>query len=121
MRTAVAIAFALVACLAAPATAGSPPAGGSRCSLQIIIVLANPPPARPATSLVISLARAARVKLAFLRDAGTSSYLYRLTAAGGADSCLRGLERLRGDPRVRAADIDSRRQAHTAQAPQAAQ
>jgi hypothetical protein len=112
MRPALAIAFALAACAPAAGIAGSPSVAQNRCSLQIIVVLADSPSVRPATALVISLARAARVKLGFVRDAGTSSFLYHLSAVGDAASCLRGLERLRGDPRVRSADIDSRRQAH---------
>ena len=117
MRTVIAIACTLAACGAVARTAtgastATPAAPSRRCSLQIVLVLADAKPVRPAASVVRSLAHAANVQLDFIRDAGTASFLYRLTAAGSVERCQRGLQRLRADPRVRAADVDSRRQAN---------
>lgn len=117
MRTVFAIACALAACGAVARTASGaatvdPAAPSGRCALQIVLVLADAKPVRPAASVVRSLARAANVQLAFVRDAGTASFVYRLTAPGTVERCQRGLQRLRADPRVRAADVDSRRQAN---------
>jgi len=97
---------AITASCASASTLATP-----RCSLQIIVVMSPPGTQRPAASVVASLARSAKVGLTFLRDAGTGSYVFRLQAQDGADACQRGLERLRTDPRILAADIDARRKA----------
>lgn len=94
----------------APAAANPTPSASNRCSLQIIVVMNPPAPQPPAPTVVSSLARAARVQLTFVREAGTTSFVFLLSAAGSAQQCQRGLARLRTDARIQSVDIDARRQ-----------
>lgn len=112
LATSVALGLILaLAGMASPVHAANAAAAPPRCSLQIILVLQPPVLQRPPATLVAQLARAAGVTLAFVRDAGTGSHVFRLGARGDAAACERGLARLRADPRVESADVDRRRQA----------
>jgi hypothetical protein len=108
-RFAIAVACIIAACTVAPAQAAATSGTQDHCSLQIILVMARPGTERPSAPVVASLARKARVSLVFLRDAGTSSYVFRLSTGSGKDSCQRGIERLRSDSRVQSVDLDARR------------
>jgi hypothetical protein len=94
------------------ATNPTPPAS-NRCSLQIIVVMNPPAPQPPVPTVVASLARAARVQLTFVREAGSTSFVFLLSASGSAQQCQRGLTRLRTDARIQSVDIDARRKPAT--------
>lgn len=106
-----ATAMALLLCALALAVRAGAAAAPQRCTLQVILVMEPPAAQRPSEAVVAQLARAARVALSFVRDAGTGSYVFRLSARGGPDQCQKGLERLRSDGRVKSAEVDARRQA----------
>ena len=92
-----------------PAAANATPPASNHCYLQIIVTMNPPAPQPPAPTVVASLARAARVQLTFVREAGTTSFVFLLSASGSAQQCQRGLARLRTDSRIQSADIDARR------------
>jgi hypothetical protein len=128
MRIVVAVVF--FACILAPtalaASASALPANDSSamsndaaqdpsapgCESQIIVTFLQPLDGDPDEDLVSSLAAGAGVRLVFLRSAGTGLYVFALMGRESDVSCDHPLERLRRDPRVRSADIDTRRKPH---------
>jgi len=84
--------------------------GTQTCSLQVIVSFAQGVRTPPDDSLVKDLARVTGVNLAYLRAVTPELHLFSLSGVG--DDCGKALERLRGDSRVRSADIDQRRQHH---------
>ncbi|MDB6089228.1 MAG: hypothetical protein JWN85_2012 [Gammaproteobacteria bacterium] len=66
----------------------------------------------PDDRFVADLARATDVQLTFVSVIARNLFLFTLSGASGEVDCRAALERLRQDARVRAVDIDERRQHH---------
>ena len=65
----------------------------------------------PDGTLVADLDRVSGSRLEVLRTMTSNLYLFSLEAQGPQPECDAAVERLRRDPRVRAVDLDERRQA----------
>ncbi len=100
----------LMLMLASAATACAQPradvAGAtSMCNLNVIVALDTAP---DAVSLA-DLSRVSGARVELIRAMTSNLYLLALEAQGDDSECKAALERLRGDPRVRSADVDARR------------
>jgi hypothetical protein len=84
------------------------PAAGCRVRVILGLVEAMPPP--PDDAWVQELAAANGVQLRFLRAITPRLYVFRMTAAGADGACDAAMARLRGDSRLRSAQIDQRRE-----------
>jgi hypothetical protein len=82
----------------APAPAG--------CTAQLIVALQPVPD----DALVADLARVSGARLELVRTMTSNLHLFTLTAAAPEPECTAAIERLRRDPRVRAVDLDTRRE-----------
>ena len=78
------------------------------CSVRVIVTLR----ATPDDALVADLARVSGAQLELVRTMTSNLHLFTLTAAGRRPECTAAIERLRRDPRVRAVDLDQRREIH---------
>lgn len=110
---AAAIAAALLSACAGcgPAQSVAEQRGGS-CEARVILIPSQSMQAPPDDSFVTSLARAAQVRLTFLRSVGPDVLVFSLAAEGDDPGCAKALERLEGDPRVRSVEIDAKRTLH---------
>ncbi len=64
----------------------------------------------PDDALVADLDRVSGARLELLRTMTSNLHLFSLEAQGPQPECDAAVERLRRDPRVRAVDLDERRQ-----------
>jgi hypothetical protein len=71
-----------------------------------VIVALN---AAPDGALLADLSRVSGARLELVRSMASNLYLLTLEAPGADAGCRAAMERLRGDPRVRSADVDARR------------
>jgi hypothetical protein len=78
----------------------------SSCSVRVIVALQS----APADALIADLARVSGARLELVRAMTSNLHLFTLTAAGPERECTAAIERLRGDARVRAVDLDQRRE-----------
>jgi hypothetical protein len=103
------LALAVLASFAAAACGGN--ANVSRaddqCSEQIILSLA--PGFGRSDKLIEELSRDADVRLEYLRSISPNLFVFALTARARDPGCTNALARLRGDSRVRFAELDQRR------------
>jgi hypothetical protein len=76
------------------------------CSLRVIVTLES----SPDDALIADLGRASRARLELVRTMTSNLHLFTLAADGPEQECAAAIERLRRDPRVRAVDLDQRRQ-----------
>lgn len=76
------------------------------CSVQVIVALQPVPD----DALVADLTRVSGARLELVRTMTSNLHLFTLTAAAPEPECRAAIERLRRDPRVRAVDLDTRRQ-----------
>ena len=79
---------------------------GESCSVRVIVALQ---PA-PDDALIAELGRVSGARLELVRTMTSNLHLFALTASGPEPECSAAIERLRRDPRVRAVDLDQRRQ-----------
>ena len=80
-------------------------AATTTCNLQVIVALDVAPDA----ALLADLSRVSGARLELIRAMTSNLYLLGLEAQGDDSQCKAAVERLRGDPRVRSADVDTRR------------
>lgn len=76
------------------------------CSERIIVTLQS----APTDELVADLRRVSGAQLELVRTMTSNLHLFSLTAVGPEAECTAAVERLRRDSRVRAVDLDQRRQ-----------
>jgi hypothetical protein len=79
---------------------------GDGCSIRVIVALQS----APDDALVADLARVSGAQLELVRTMTSNLHLFALTADGPEAECGAAIERLRHDSRVRAVDIDQRRE-----------
>lgn len=96
--------FAAAAC-AQPRTDVAAQPTNSMCTLQVIVAL----DAAPDAALLADLSRVSGARLELVRTMTSNLHLLALEAQGDDSECKAAMERLRGDPRVRSVDVDSRR------------
>lgn len=80
-------------------------AAPSTCMLNVIVAL----DAVPDAALLADLSRVSGAHLVLIRTMTSNLHLLALEAPGDDSECKAAMERLRGDPRVRSVDVDSRR------------
>ena len=80
-------------------------AAPSTCTLNVIVAL----DAAPDAALLADLSRVSGARLELIRTMTSNLHLLALEAQGDDSKCKAALERLRGDARVRSADVDERR------------
>jgi hypothetical protein len=80
-------------------------AAPSTCSLNVIVALND----APDDKLLADLSRVSGARLELIRTMPSNLHLLSLEAQGADSECRAAMERLRGDPRVRSADVDARR------------
>jgi hypothetical protein len=80
-------------------------AATSMCTLRVIVALDTAPDA----ALLADLSRVSGARLELIRTMTSNLHLLALEAQGDDSECNAAMERLRGDPRVRSVDVDSRR------------
>jgi hypothetical protein len=83
-----------------------PAALAPTCEARIVVGFGAPAEAAD----VAALAASTGLRLTVLNRLLPDLYVVQLSADGGDAACAAALERLRRDPRVRAADLDARRQ-----------
>jgi hypothetical protein len=76
------------------------------CSVRVIVTLQPAPDA----ALVADLGRVSGARLELVRTMTSNLHLFSIDAPGSASECDAAIERLRRDPRVRAVDLDQRRE-----------
>jgi hypothetical protein len=81
----------------------------SSCSVNVIVTLQP----SPNDALIADLARVSGARLELVRTMTSNLHLFTLTAVGPEQECTAAIERLRLDPRVRAVDLDQRREVST--------
>jgi hypothetical protein len=106
--SAVLLAGALMASPSSVRGAEAAPAAGCQVRVILGLVKAMPPP--PDDAWVKELAAANGVELRYLRAITPRLYVFRMTAAGADGACDAAIARLRGDARLRSAQIDQRRE-----------
>jgi len=104
-------AIALAACAARMYAADPSVAPADSCNTRVIISFSPGTRPMPDDHLVKDLARAARIKLAFVSTITPNLHVFTLSAVEADSACHDALERLRRDPRVRSVDLDARRKA----------
>lgn len=80
------------------------------CHARIILALVQAMPPPPDDKWVHDLAAANGVELRYVRAITPSLYVFRMIAVNSTGGCEAAIERLRGDARLRSAQIDWRRQ-----------
>jgi hypothetical protein len=78
------------------------------CSLNVIVALNE----APDDALLADLSRVSGARLKLVRSMTSNLHLLALEAQGADSECMAAMERLRGDPRVKSADVDARRKIH---------
>ena len=93
----------------APRVLGAEAAPAAACRVRVILGLVQAMPPPPTDTWVQELAAANGVQLHYLRAITPDLYVFRMTAASSAGDCDAAIARLRGDWRLRSAQIDQRR------------
>jgi hypothetical protein len=88
---------------------GADAAPASVCHTRVILGLVQAMAPPPHDAWVEDLAAASGVELRFVRAITPSLYVFQMTAATSAGGCAAAIERLRGDARLRSAQLDQRR------------
>jgi hypothetical protein len=96
----------ILGCAAAACAQPRDDRADASCSVQVIVALQ---PA-PDEALIADLGRVSGARLELVRTMTSNLHLFMLTAAGSEPECSAAIERLRRDPRVRAVDLDQRRE-----------
>ena len=96
---------AVAAACAQPRAEVAAQAATPTCSLRVIVAL----DATPDAALLADLSRVSGARLELIRTMTSNLHLLALEAQGDDSECKAAMERLRGDPRVRSVDVDSRR------------
>lgn len=102
-------ALILAACIDSTVASGS---ASPVCKQQVIVTLTDAPAGEPDSTLVADLAKSAGAELTYLRAVSANTFVFSLTA-GSETGCRDALGRLRQDSRVRSAEVDATRKAHT--------
>jgi hypothetical protein len=89
---------------------GAEAAPAASCRVRVILGLVKAMPPPPDDSWVQALAATNGVELRYLRAITPRLYVFRMSAAGHDAACDAAIARLRGDPHLRSAQIDQRRE-----------
>jgi hypothetical protein len=98
--------FLLLGCATAACAQPREDAARAACTVNVIVGLQS----EPSGALLADLGRASGARLELVRTMTSNLHLLALSAAGAEPECAAAIERLRRDPRVRAVDVDTRRE-----------